>query len=494
MSSTPFSGTTRLSTVIPFPAHGVTGLAGPANALRRAEFAITLVERLLDFAAVIAAVWTAYWLPATWYGGLGPQYSNGSVLITAAGFAVLMVLLLDKHGAYRPCLSLLAVGETERLLRVMVTATAFAIPILMAATHSIPHAAIARALLFVPLLVVLEKWQTKKAIGVIRDWGAITRKTVILGTGPTSRRVYSTLLHSPKFGLNPVAFVSECQTVSELVIYEESYRHERHARVMPGPVTSKLLRKLQATALIIAAAETAPEEITEIKLHMEAAGISTYIIPDPFDEATNATDYMELDGILLAHKTQATRRPLYDAAKRALDIGVASFLLALLSPMLAAAAIAVRLTSPGPALFTQQRVGQNGACFKMLKFRSMYVDCERYAYSPKSGVDPRITPIGRLLRRTCIDELPQLINILQGEMSLVGPRPEMPFIVEQYEAIHRQRLTVKPGLTGLWQLSADRRSLIHENISYDLYYIRRRNFLMDIAIMLHTLVFAFRGV
>ena len=131
----------------------------------------------------------------------------------------------------------------------------------------------------------------------------------------------------------------------------------------------------------------------------------------------------------------------------------------------------------------------------MYKFRSMYSDSNRYACSPKSGRDPRITPVGRFLRHTCIDELPQLLNVLRGEMSLVGPRPEMPFIVKQYEEIHRQRLAVKPGITGL--VAAQRRSLhspIHQNISYDLYYVRNRNFMMDVAILLHTCVFAFRGV
>jgi lipopolysaccharide/colanic/teichoic acid biosynthesis glycosyltransferase len=130
----------------------------------------------------------------------------------------------------------------------------------------------------------------------------------------------------------------------------------------------------------------------------------------------------------------------------------------------------------------------------MYKFRSMYSGSESYACSPTSGRDPRITRVGRVLRHTCIDELPQLVNVLRGEMSLVGPRPEMPFIVAQYEEIHRRRLVVKPGVTGLWQLSADRSAPIHHNISYDLYYVRNRNFLMDVAILLHTVVFAFRGV
>jgi lipopolysaccharide/colanic/teichoic acid biosynthesis glycosyltransferase len=124
----------------------------------------------------------------------------------------------------------------------------------------------------------------------------------------------------------------------------------------------------------------------------------------------------------------------------------------------------------------------------------MDVAAPHYALSPTSSLDPRITKIGAFLRRTSLDEIPQLLNVLKGDMSLVGPRPEMPFIVEQYNALHRQRLRVEQGITGLWQISADRAYSIHENIQYDLYYIHHRNFFMDLAILLHTIVFATRGI
>jgi len=157
-------------------------------------------------------------------------------------------------------------------------------------------------------------------------------------------------------------------------------------------------------------------------------------------------------------------------------------------------AILIKMDSPGPVWFKQERVGQNGRVFQMLKFRTMGLETLPYDYSPRASGDPRITRIGRFLRRTSLDELPQLVNVVQGKMSLVGPRPEMPFIVEQYSERHRQRLQVKPGLTGLWQLSGDRAFLIHENVEYDLYYIQHRNFFMDLAILLHTSIFAMRGV
>ena len=124
----------------------------------------------------------------------------------------------------------------------------------------------------------------------------------------------------------------------------------------------------------------------------------------------------------------------------------------------------------------------------------MKVDAPKYATTPKNSQDPRITRVGRFLRKTSLDELPQLFNVMKGEMSLVGPRPEMPFIVEQYNDLHKQRLNVKPGITGLWQISADRRLAIHENMDYDIYYIYNQNLLLDIVIILRTIFSCFGAV
>jgi lipopolysaccharide/colanic/teichoic acid biosynthesis glycosyltransferase len=116
----------------------------------------------------------------------------------------------------------------------------------------------------------------------------------------------------------------------------------------------------------------------------------------------------------------------------------------------------------------------------------MRVDSPRYDHHPEEATDRRVTPVGRWLRRTSIDEIPQLVNVLRGEMSLVGPRPEMPFVVERYDEIQRLRLTVKPGVTGLWQISADRAFRIHDNLQYDLYYVDHRSALLDVAIVCAT--------
>jgi lipopolysaccharide/colanic/teichoic acid biosynthesis glycosyltransferase len=182
----------------------------------------------------------------------------------------------------------------------------------------------------------------------------------------------------------------------------------------------------------------------------------------------------------------------YGFCKRGFVDAFCALLLILLAPLLALIAILVRLNSPGPALFIQKRVGRNGELFNMYKFRSMYTGSPRYARSPTTSLDPRITSLGRLLRRTSLDELPQLLNVMLGNMSLVGPRPEMPFIVQHYNEQQRQRLCVTPGITGLWQLSPCRGLPIHQNIQYDLYYVRNRTFKMDVAILVQTVFFTMR--
>ena len=124
----------------------------------------------------------------------------------------------------------------------------------------------------------------------------------------------------------------------------------------------------------------------------------------------------------------------------------------------------------------------------------MTTESDTYAVNPTKEGDARVIKVGRILRKTSLDELPQLFNVLKGEMSFVGPRPEMPFIVDSYSEIHRERLKALPGITGLWQLSGDREKAIHENMDYDLYYLKNRSFFLDVAILLETLLFAFRGV
>ena len=166
----------------------------------------------------------------------------------------------------------------------------------------------------------------------------------------------------------------------------------------------------------------------------------------------------------------------------------------MLWPFFIVFALLIKIDSKGPVFFKQERIGKDGKVFTIYKFRSMVSDAEPYQVNPLDPKDARITRFGRFLRKTSLDEIPQLINVLKGEMSLVGPRPEMPFIASGYTDIHRERLIILPGITGLWQLSGDRKKAIHDNMEYDLYYKNNMSFFLDLAILLETLIFSFRGI
>ena len=180
--------------------------------------------------------------------------------------------------------------------------------------------------------------------------------------------------------------------------------------------------------------------------------------------------------------------------KRGMDIAASSILLLMFLPLFVFVAALIKLDSDGPALFRQERIGKDGEPFEIWKFRSMRVGAHPYARSPVGDRDPRLTRIGRTLRRLSIDELPQLLNVLKGEMSLVGPRPEMPFIVETYGPLEMQRLSVRPGITGLWQISPARAMPIHENLNYDLSYIENQTIVLDCLILLRTIRAVIRGI
>jgi lipopolysaccharide/colanic/teichoic acid biosynthesis glycosyltransferase len=301
-------------------------------------------------------------------------------------------------------------------------------------------------------------------------------------------------VRSPKLGLRPVALVDDDPRMSGQDVFDYSYRRDQKLKVMCGEITVEMLKGLRCDFLVLASENLEATHMSKIAQAAREANVRLGFLSTGALGSDFLTDYADLDGIMLNVVGQPERNWYYEAAKRPFDILGSLVLIALTSPMWLVVAIMVRLDSPGPVLFRQKRVGIKGTQFEMFKFRSMNVNAPQYAFSPKASQDSRITRVGRLLRRTSLDELPQLLNVFKGDMSLVGPRPEMPFIVDKYNIQQRQRLAVRPGITGLWQLSADRSELIHQNIQYDLYYITHRSFFMDCAILIHTLLFAMHGV
>jgi undecaprenyl phosphate N,N'-diacetylbacillosamine 1-phosphate transferase len=179
--------------------------------------------------------------------------------------------------------------------------------------------------------------------------------------------------------------------------------------------------------------------------------------------------------------------------KNLIDFCMTLVLLISAIPLFVLLAVFIKADSKGPVLYRQLRVGYHGKLFYIYKFRTMQ-DGLPESVSPSKSCDPRITKVGCFLRKTSLDEMPQLINVLKGEMSLVGPRPEMKWIVDRYyTGYERQRFLVKPGITGLWQLSMDRTKPIHENLQYDFEYIKNVSFLLDIKILSNTLIVLFKS-
>jgi undecaprenyl phosphate N,N'-diacetylbacillosamine 1-phosphate transferase len=187
---------------------------------------------------------------------------------------------------------------------------------------------------------------------------------------------------------------------------------------------------------------------------------------------------------------------MHALVKRVFDVLVSGLLLVVLAPLLAGIAVAVRLTSAGPALFRQERAGQAGRPFTFYKFRTMRPEADPFGPSPKSGADPRLTRLGRFLREYSLDELPQLVNIFKGDMSLVGPRPLYVAQIAEWDQRQKKRLLVKPGLTGLAQISGRGALTREEKLELDVRYVERASLALDAWILLATFgqIFAHRGI
>lgn len=229
------------------------------------------------------------------------------------------------------------------------------------------------------------------------------------------------------------------------------------------------------------------EAILELMMDCEDLNVQFKLVSGLYEILAGKIDINQIEGIPTIDVRPKKGLWWYLLVKRIFDITVSLTVFVLLSPLWLVIVIAIHLDSPGKAVLKQKRVGKDGKLFMMYKFRTMKKDADLYAKAPRNANDDRVTRVGLFLRKTSIDELPQLLNILKGEMSLVGPRPEMPFIVKHYSKWQRKRLEVKPGLTGLWQILGRKDLPLHENIEYDFYYIQNQSLLLDLVIIFKTI-------
>ncbi len=455
--------------------------------------AMVFCEVSADFLTCAAGIFAAYFLCVSVHIGRQIQYPVREVTAVAIVFGLFVVLLLQREGAYRGSGSLLQIRETERAIRIPAQSLLLLLPFSFLLHLNLSLAGFPIALVLIPLLLILQKQLFFLVVRIlhVREYGI--DRVVVYGAGDTGKRIVSTLLYSSRLGLRPVAVIDDNPALTAGRMFEMGYRRCRSVPVKRGPVTPALLKSCQCNMLMVAIPNLSTEKLTAAAQAAKQAGLRiAFLLGSPLQEP-QWTESTDIDGLLLTSAIEPVAPWHYAIAKRMTDLIMSSLLLALFSPLLFLIAFLIKLDSRGPALFVQKRVGRNGEIFNLYKFRSMYTNAPRYQVSPTDSCDSRITRIGRFLRRTSFDELPQLMNVLLGDMSLVGPRPEMPFIVQNYNSRQRQRLHVIPGITGLWQLSADRALPIHENIEYDLYYIRNRTFCMDMAVLIHTLFFAIGG-
>jgi exopolysaccharide biosynthesis polyprenyl glycosylphosphotransferase len=478
-----------------FYAETTAALRKERQTVPRALFRNTLVlaETSADFFACSIGILVADFLYNSLPFAAHLEHPFRQIVPLSIAFALLLLFLQHRDGAYSRDSGLLQICETERAIRNPLQALALLLIVTRLLGQSLSILVFLIAVFIVPAILILQKQFLFSVVQRLQRKEDGVDRVVVYGAGDTGRSVISTLLHSPRLGFLPVAVVADSATQAADCILAMGYRRRRSVPVHPGPLTPALLKSLRADLLLLATSNLSSQQVISATEAANQVGAAVAILSGPAALGNLSAESIELDGLRFDSLGQFPRPWLYSGAKRATDLVLSSILLVLLSPLLFLIAMLIRWDSPGPALFVQERIGRNGVRFRMYKFRSMDTRVPKYELSPTTPKDPRITRIGRILRRTSLDELPQLMNVLRGDMSLVGPRPEMPFIVERYDAQQRQRLQVIPGITGLWQLSADRSFPIHHNIQYDLYYIRNRSFPMDVAILIHTLFLALHG-
>jgi exopolysaccharide biosynthesis polyprenyl glycosylphosphotransferase len=289
--------------------------------------------------------------------------------------------------------------------------------------------------------------------------------------------------------------------------FADESRHDRLPAPILGEASSleEILKKHVVSEVYIAGnGDSQRAEMQQAIRVLERFGIP-FALPAcgfRFARAQPAYEKAVTDGYI--HYLSIRHKPFQLALKRAFDIVASGAALLLLSPLLFGVAIAIKLTSRGPVLFRQQRVGQHGRAFNMLKFRSMVINAEELkkkllAQNEQTGPvfkmqrDPRITAVGRWIRKFSIDELPQLLNVLRGEMTIVGPRPPVPSEVQQYEAWQRRRLSVRPGLTCVWQVSGRNQISFEEWMYLDMQYIDHWSLAQDFTLILKTVPVVITG-
>jgi exopolysaccharide biosynthesis polyprenyl glycosylphosphotransferase len=323
--------------------------------------------------------------------------------------------------------------------------------------------------------------------GILRRRGIGLRRVFVVGGGALGRMIVQNLVAQPELGYQVLGFVDD----------ELRPALGRLAYLGTCADVSRLVRQLDVDEVFIALPSASHLKITEILIACAKQNVRFRIVPDFYELSLNQVDVMEINGIPLIGLRDTPLQGSSQVLKRVVDVVLAGCALILAAPLLLLLAVLIRLDSPGPILVRQERIGRRGRPFDFYKFRSMRQGADRelqalLKFNEASGPifkiknDPRRTRIGRWMRRFSLDELPQLFNVLRGDMSLIGPRPPFPHEVAQYQDWHRRRLEVAPGLTGLWQVSGRSELPFDEMALLDIWYIENWSLGLDFKILART--------
>lgn len=324
----------------------------------------------------------------------------------------------------------------------------------------------------------------------LRARGVGVKNALIVGAGEMGQTLALKMAQDKGLGYRAVGFLDDDPV--------KIGKHYHDILVLGETSKAKeVIREKKVEEVIIASSRIPAEKVLDIVTECERFGVEFKIVPGILELIASRVDADELAGVPLLTVSEIRLKGFNAAMKRTADIMLSGAGLALLSPLFLGFAALVKLTSPGPVFFNQERVGLDGKTFPMFKFRSMIKDADKLfpqleplseveGYIFKMKDDPRITPLGKFMRRYSIDELPQLLNVFLGHMSLVGPRPPLPREVAKYSSWHMKRLRVRPGITGPWQVSG--RSLLpfEDMVRLDIYYIENWTLWLDFKILLRT--------
>ena len=297
---------------------------------------------------------------------------------------------------------------------------------------------------------------------------------LIIGAGEVGRQFHKSIEESNNYNLNFIGFLDD-----------DPQKQQTHSNDILGGADDvrRVLLQFEVDDVVLALPRYAHEKVNFLVSELHDMPVKVWVVPDYFALTLYKANMLEFAGFPMLDLRAPALNDRQRLAKRIFDILVTGFSIIILFPLFIVIAIIIKLDSPGPIFFRQQRVGENGRFFKMYKFRSMIPDADKYLKKMfhrdengklvyKTEDDPRITRVGKFLRRTSLDELPQLFNVILGDMSLVGPRPEIPYLVEQYEPWQRKRFAVPQGITGWWQIHGRSDKPMHLHTEEDIYYVK----------------------